>query len=283
MDKIFDKNIKHLFISPFLECNLNCKICYVKKNKSKLDINELKKFITRFIDEIDLKVITFCGGEILLDTKYIDLINYLVEKYNLFIQIVTNGTVDNLSLFNNPNNINLIVSLDGLPIYHDLNRGKGNFEKSFNFLKKAKQLGFHTEIFSILTQENYLQINNFEKLIKSEFGKIDITYHPRKPLEYLKKHPKDNILGQVKDFSFLTLEQMRKIYSSKRKIFPPKKLNCYQVSIFSDGKIYGCCEGITSIGTIKSDISQVIISLKKNIICGCCEYNFMCGIKKYIK
>lgn len=93
-----------------------------------------------------LQTITFCGGEVFALAYFPDLVNRLVDQ-NIFIQIITNGTIDKLDMFKNPNSINLIVSIDGLQDYHDANRGEGNFEKVFIFLRKLKAWDFTPKFF----------------------------------------------------------------------------------------------------------------------------------------
>lgn len=247
-------------------------------------------FINLYQHEQELESITFCGGEVFLLKDFPELINKLTAK-NIFIQIISNGTIDRLIEIKEPNMVNLIISLDGVEKYHDQNRGLGNFKKSTSLLKKAIKMGFHTEVFSIVTKENLNLIDQFEKEITNIAGrKIEVTYHPRKPRAYLKNHPISNILGQVKDFGFLSLKEVKNLMKT-RKTFPPQNLGCYQVSLMSDGKIYGCCEGISPIGDLRTNTKELIDNLKKRMeiwdgenygkkCLGCVEKNFVCGIKE---
>ncbi len=113
---------------------------------------------------------------------------------------------------------------------------------------------------------------------------MEITYHPRKNLLYLQKHPVSNIEGQIKGFDFLNDAELITLIKTK-KTFPPKELGCYQISLFSDGKVYGCCEGFEPIGTINDSITSLIGIFKQKVdtACNkCIQPNFMCGIKKVI-
>lgn len=246
-------------------------------------------FIKRYKEVQTLETITFCGGEVFLLKDFPELINELT-KQNIFVQIISNGTIDRLHEIENPNMVNLIVSLDGMQDYHDQNRGFGNFQKSTELMKKAIDLGFHIEVFSIVTKQNLIMIEEFEKNLAEIFGqKIEVTYHPRKPRTYLRKHPVSNILGQVRGFDFLTLKEVGELMRNK-KTFPPQNLGCYQVSLMSDGRIYGCCEGINPLGDISSDSAELINNLRSRLdvfdgenyhgkCLGCVEKNFVCGIK----
>ncbi len=277
------EQLHHLYINPLEKCNLRCRICYTKKTTSILTEKQIVDFIKRYKKEVKLQTVTFCGGEVFALPYFPHLVNVLT-KQGLIVQIITNGTIDRLNELGQPDSLNLIVSVDGLPAYHDKNRGEGNFQKSIDFIKKAKQRGFHTEIFSIVTKQNLKQIGEFEKFIIKTIGLTDITYHPRKPLAYLKQHPVSNIAGQIDGFDYLTDEEMVGLMETK-KVFPPKKLGCYQISLMSDGKVYGCCEGYLPIGTINDPSVQLINQLYKNVkgpCPGCCQPEFMCGIKDII-
>ncbi len=216
------------------------------------------------------------------------------KNKGIFVQIITNGTIDKLEEFSNPNFVNLIVSIDGLPNYHDANRGKGNFQMSTNFLKKAKKLGFHTEIFSIATRQNINQIGEFEQYLCSILNSsIQVTYHPRKPPTYLLHHPESNVFGETDGFDFLTDREMIKI-TQERLTFPPKNLGCFQIALVSDGRIFGCCEGTIPIGKMDDEIVDLFDKLRERIelweksntlknCLGCSQPDFMCGIKKYLE
>jgi sulfatase maturation enzyme AslB (radical SAM superfamily) len=61
----------------------------------------------------------------------------LIDK-DIFITIITNGTIDRLEKIKNPNNCQLLVSFDGPKDIHDQNRGNGNFDKSLNISNTLK-------------------------------------------------------------------------------------------------------------------------------------------------
>lgn len=283
MKNHLQKVLHHLYINPLEKCNLKCKICYTKKTDPILTEKQILGFVGKYQKAYELKIITFCGGEVFALSYFPHLVNSLTSQ-GIFIQTITNGTIDRLDELENPNLNNLIVSLDGLEEYHDSNRGVGNFKKSMLFLKKARSHEFHSEVFSIVTRQNYKHINEFEMYLKKELGSIDVTYHPRKPPFYLVHHPVSNIEGEIKGFDYLTEDELIEIMKT-RKVFPPKYLGCYQVALASSGIVYGCCEGYRPIGKIDDSIEKLFDSLKKRIggpCLGCSQTEFMCGIKNLI-
>lgn len=273
------ENVHHLYISPLEQCNLNCQMCYTRKTKHRLSGTAIIDFVHRYHQVIPVKSITFCGGEVFLLDDFITMVNTLTKE-GIFIQIITNGTINRLSEFQTPNQINQIVSLDGLPEYHDKNRGIGMWNISTRFLKEAIKMGFHVEIFSIVTKENLASIPEFEKQLKRKYKQnIPITYHPRKPMSYLQKHPISNRIGETTHFSFISNKERLQL-AKTRKIFPGLTFNCYQPSLMSDGNIYGCCEGIRPLGNINSDIDEIINTLSNRIdSMGCVEPQFRCGLE----
>jgi MoaA/NifB/PqqE/SkfB family radical SAM enzyme len=281
IDKQLAKVLHHLYINPLEKCNLKCKICYTRKTDPVLTEKSIFEFIDRYQKAYELQTVTFCGGEVFALKYFPHLVNTLTQK-GIFVQTITNGTIDRLNEIENPNMNKLIVSIDGLKPYHDKNRGVGNFDKSMKFLKIAQKKGFHTEIFSIVTRQNYPLIDQFEKYMNQHLGQVEITYHPRKPLTYLLHNPISNVKGVVEDFDFLNEAELIKIMENKQ-VFPPPNLGCYQVALASTGKIYGCCEGFRPIGTIDDKIGNIFEALKKRIggpCLGCSQTEFMCGIKK---
>lgn len=283
MNKHLSQVLHHLYINPLEKCNLKCKICYTKKTDPILTENQILNFVDRYQKAYELKMITFCGGEVFALPYFPHLVNKLTAR-GIFIQTITNGTIDQLDKLTHPNLNNLIVSIDGLEEYHDSNRGAGNFKKSIIFLKKAQALKFHREIFSIVTKQNFRSIDTFETFVKKELGGIEITYHPRKPPSYLSHHPISNIEGEVSGFDYLSRNELIEIMKT-RTVFPPKDLGCYQISLASSGIIYGCCEGYRPIGKMEDPIETLFKSLEKRIggpCLGCSQTEFMCGIKGII-
>jgi hypothetical protein len=216
------------------------------------------------------------------------LVNTMTDL-GIFVQIITNGTCDRLEEFKDPNNINLIVSLDGIEKYHDQHCGMGNFRKSITFLQKSINLGFHHEIFSVSTEENIPEIPHFEAILTKELGTLpDITYHPRKPMSYLDSHPVSNVVGAVDGFNFPSRKEINRLATQKT-VFPPQNLGCYQLSLMSNGKINACCEGIRALGDINSDIQTIIDTFYSRLeewmtkhpdspTLGCVEPDFLCGL-----
>ena len=276
-------SLENIYISPLELCNLHCRYCYTKKTKNILSNSQILSFVRRynnyllkfnrqqFFDDIQrgnalvgdkkfvdkklsLKSIIFCGGEVFTLKNFPRLVNNLISK-NIFITLITNGTIDKLDNIKNPKNCQLIVSFDGPETVHDANRGRGNFVKSKKFVQHALQLGFPVEIFYLITKDSYpfkdkLNIYNLKK-----------TYLTDR-------------------LNSLNLKQTRDIRQNYP-VFPSKKFGCSELSLQSDGKFYGCCESQKPIASLSDRISKILfnystIYLKSPL---CSDPDYFCGLK----
>jgi len=244
-------SLENIYISPLELCNLSCLYCYTNKTKTILTNNQILQFIANYKKLVDLKSIIFCGGEVFTLPKFTDLVNDLLSR-NIFISIITNGTIDKLAEISDPKNCQLIVSFDGPQNIHDQNRGIGNFAKSKAFVKKALKLGFPVEIFYLITAESYPfkdKLNIFDQHIT-----------------YLTDRLGSLTTDQVKD--------IRQNYSC----YPPQDFHCNILSLQSDGKFYGCCESQKSIGSLTDPLKKTIDKFSQISHLKCYDPTFHCHL-----
>lgn len=285
-------SLENIYISPLEQCNLNCKYCYTKKTKNVLSNSQILSFVKRYnnylknrsysffralnvvthsqqekkCNEIfQLKSIIFCGGEVFTLKNFPRLINNLISK-NIFISIITNGTIDRLKEIKNPENCQLIVSFDGPESVHDFNRGQGNFQKSKLFVQHALDLGFPVEIFFLITKDSYPYRNSFPK----SFSKA-LKFQSSNELTYTYLTDRLNSL---------TLDQLTDIRQNYP-CYPPKKFGCSMLSLQSDGKIYGCCESQKPIASLSDPISKTLLNystiLQNHPLCS--DPDYFCDLK----
>jgi len=290
MNQQIQSALENIYISPLELCNLNCRACYTNKTKNILSNQQILDFIEKYSDFISkknfadaifeglerathihqpkkyvsrnfsLKSILFCGGEVFTLPDFPDLVNTLIQK-DIFITIITNGTIDCINKIKNPKNCQLLVSLDGPKEIHDRNRGSGNFDKTTNFIQHAQQLGFPVEIMFLITKDSYPYKDSFDV-----FG-LPKTYLTDRKMSL----SKDQLLDIKKNYQ----------------TFPNKNFGCFQLSLQSTGVITGCCESSLRLGTINDDpaiyVANFIKSLSKCSSCqkchGCCDPNYLCGYK----
>lgn len=265
LNKSLQSALENIYISPLELCNLNCRACYTNKIKNILSNKDILDFIDKYSSYLrsntyNLKSILFCGGEVFTLPSFPDLVNTLIEK-DIFITIITNGTIDYINKIKNPKNCQLLVSLDGPKEIHDRNRGPGNFDKTIKFIQHAQQLGFPIEIMFLVTKDSYPYKDSF-----------DVSGLPKTYLT-------DRKMSLSKD----QLLDIKKNYQT----FPNKNFGCFQLSLQSSGIITGCCESSLRLGTINDDpatyVANFIKSLSTCSKCqkcnGCCDPNYLCGYK----
>jgi sulfatase maturation enzyme AslB (radical SAM superfamily) len=254
-------SLENIYISPLELCNLSCLYCYTKKPKTILSNKQILDFVSNYskalanpknnflralnvdthsqrkknsfenLPALQLKSIIFCGGEVFTLPDFPKLVNKLINQ-NIFITIITNGTIDKLDEIKSPQNCQLIVSFDGPQKIHDQNRGQGNFVKSKKFVIKALSLGFPVEIFYLITKDSY-------------------PYKDKLDIFNLHKTYLTDRLGS------LTTDQVLEIRNNYP-CYPPKDFGCNIFSLQSNGKFYGCCESIRSIGSLSDPLEKTI-------------------------
>ncbi len=269
-------SLENIYISPLERCNLACKYCYTHKTTDILSIQQILDFIDRynnflkensadaffssikrathigrleknrvkeFSNDIKLRSIILCGGEVFTLPDFPQLVNDLINK-DIFVTVITNGTIDRLKEIKNPNNCQILVSLDGPKEIHDKNRGSGNFDKSIKYIKHAQELGFPVGIMFLVTKESYPLKDSFptclSKVLKLQRSNaLNITYLTDRKMS-------------------LTNDQCLDI-KLHYPTFPAKNFGCFQLSLQSNGNITGCCESNKSLGKI-TDKPQIYIS-----------------------
>ncbi|MFA6250660.1 MAG: radical SAM protein [Candidatus Shapirobacteria bacterium] len=302
--------LENIYISPFETCNLHCRLCYTKKSPAGLSNSQILNFVNSYsrylennfedtffdglqrvsIDQpkksvsrnITLKSIIFCGGEVFLRSSFPSLINRL-NNQNIFITIITNGTIDKLTKIKQPSACQLLVSLDGPQEIHDQNRGSGNFDKTISFIRHALQLGFPTEIMFLVTPDSYPYSASFSNYLSVSFGLplLRLNYITLKSGNFINGHPLCQTAHTGPSLTSHQIIDLKKNYSS----LPPKDFGCFQLALQSNGLIYGCCESPYPLGSMNDNpqiyINNLFKALKPCLGCGqcrgCCAPDFLCG------
>ena len=289
--------LENIYISPLESCNLACKYCYTKKTSNTLSNQQIFKFIDQYnlylrnfadtifssiqratdigrlekmrIKKLKTKSVILCGGEVFSLPDFPKLVNELIQK-DIFVTIITNGTIDRLDEIEKPSNCQILVSLDGPKEIHDQNRGTGNFEKSIQYIKHAQILGFPVGIMLLITKDSYPFRDSFlPSLYKLyNFKNLELIYLTDRKMS-------------------LTPDQCLDI-KIHYPTFPAKNFGCFQLSLQSDSNITGCCESNISLGKITDNpkiyIDNFIKSLSLCIKCqkcdGCTDTSYLCGYPK---
>lgn len=154
-------------IPPFLiasitnSCNLHCKGCYARANKSCTDKgtdNQLTEkewdFIFKEAGEIGISFILLAGGEPMLRKEVIQT----AAKYkNIVFPMFTNGTMldgDYITLLNHSRNLIPVFSIEGDSLTTDERRGAGIYSKLLMDMNEMKNRGILYGVSITVNKEN---------------------------------------------------------------------------------------------------------------------------------
>jgi selenobiotic family peptide radical SAM maturase len=145
------------------ECDLNCKHCYDRSDRSPLDFEKALDILDQMYDFCRDRyvqgVISFTGGNPLLYPRFIDLYREAHDR-GFSLALLGNpapkGIIEALLRIQMPDFIQ--VSLEGLEAHNDSIRGAGHFKRTMLFLKVMRALGVYTAVMLTLTSENIDQV-----------------------------------------------------------------------------------------------------------------------------
>ena len=245
------KRFKKIYIEITNVCNLTCSFCSkVNRKKEYMDINLFENIISKIKDYTDY-VYLHVKGEPLLHPNIIDYIN-MCEKYNLKVNLTTNGTlfpqvVDKLSNCKNLNKINFSL--------HSENNITNYYEKIFESVEQLPKTV--TVIYRLWT----LKDKQLDEKSTNIVDKIAKYYNLS-----------SDTVDKIKNENNIKIKST--IYVDKDNEFEWPTLNnnneslgyCYalktQIAILVDGTVVPCCldsEGVINLGNIKDSSLEDII------------------------
>lgn len=299
------------------KCNLRCKHCYSSDISStrndELSFAECREVITQ-IEELKksyhLVRVGLLGGEPFIRKDIFNIIK-LLSQYGINVNLATNGTLitDEIAMKLRDTGISFVqVSLEGPnEEVNDEIRGKESFKKAIVGLKHLIRARIKTGIMMTVTKHN---INCIRKMIDLglQIGTSSITFNRFIPI------------GRGKSLSNLTLssyefkKMIQVIIEEKNKNtnieihcedplfysnYYPRYLNYAKggcsagisvIAILPDGLIYPCRKLPITLGNIKKDNLNSIMTERNNFIinslstreqlkgkCQMCERKFICG------
>lgn len=236
------KKYRKIYIEITNNCNLNCSFCSKDERKRKFmsleEFETILKKINQYTDYIYLHV----KGEPLLHPKIIDFIN-LAEKYNLKVNLTTNGTLfknyaENLGKCKNLNKINFSLHCE-----NNINTYYEDIFDNIKFLSKNT-----TVIYRLWTLQN----NELDEMSTEIVNKIIDYYNlSTEVVERLKNEKNIKISSTIyvdKDNEF-TWPNLQNTKESNGYCYALKT----HIAILVDGTVVPCCldsNGIINLGNI---------------------------------
>lgn len=231
-----------MHIPPFLiasittHCNLYCKGCYARANKScgeHIGWNELTddewKRIFEEASKLGISFILLAGGEPLIRKNVLNAASCFPE---IIFPVFTNGTMldkSYIDFLNKNRNLIPILSLEGDCEQTDSRRGKGVYDLLTDTMKKMNERGIFYGTSITVTTKNYEYVTGekFISMLNESGCKLAIF------VEYVP------VQDSTKDLAFTDNE--REILESRLKILRSEYDNMIFLSFPGDEKYMGGC------------------------------------------
>ncbi|MFC1884744.1 thio(seleno)oxazole modification radical SAM maturase SbtM [Thermodesulfobacteriota bacterium] len=144
-------------------CDLHCKHCYDRSDRSPLKMDQALKILDDFRAFCRSRYVhgqvSFSGGNPLLYPNFTDLYRATSER-GMGIAILGNPAtrvqLEKLAAIQHPGFFQ--VSLEGLREHNDMIRGSGHFDRVIEFLKVLRDLEIYSMVMLTLTKENINQV-----------------------------------------------------------------------------------------------------------------------------
>lgn len=227
-------NLRKMEMCITSKCNLKCKHCYQHFEKNQFVINKDKVIeIIEYACNHGCKQIILSGGEVFTRNDIYDILDYIFFK-KLDLILVTNGTLIDLDKIKKYKGKNILfqISIDGDEKCHDERRGKGNYKKAIDSIKKLREYGFRIK--ANVTLDN----NNFNSIVDIINNPLfdEITFLPVANVGAAKLNNSDKSLDELND----CIELLYKSVPKTRRLCDKCCIFPNGISINYDGYVYPC-------------------------------------------
>ena len=160
------RGIGALVLTPSVECNLDCELCYNKHHtrpEARLDLDTMDR-VVKEAKELGAYRVSVIGGEPLL--LWHDVLLLAQSNPEVLFTIMTNGqllTPEMAEGFAERGNVELSFSIDGLRETNDRLRGAGTFDQILAAMELYRSAGGMVLYSPTITSENY------EEVLSDEF------------------------------------------------------------------------------------------------------------------
>lgn len=293
-----------LYIYLTNSCNLACNHCYMfsgKPNKDELTKEDWFSVLRNFRKNGGQSV-TFTGGEVLKYKDWLDVFKY-AKNLGLTVTVLTNGILwDDDKIQLSKDLIDEVqISLDGSDEQtNSVIRGKGNFYKAIDNIKRFVKHGVKTVVATTPTLDNVHQIEktyiNFAKTLLSELQSENLYF---KIAQKLIAGRKVNAIidKEAKEYAKVTRGMANALYpqytiknfiNNTSEGLALKNCGYGGISITSNGEYYLCnrVEELEPIGNKadkfkdildKADYYYELTSVDNIEPCKDCELKYICG------
>lgn len=279
-----------------------------KQHGSNMDIDKLFNVVKN--NDFSEHEVVITGGEPTIHEKYFDIVK-LMCKYSKKVTVTSNGTLDlKIDELKGLDNLFFQISLDGDTVSHNLIRGEGAFEKTWDNILKLDALGVNYSVASVVNKKNRDRIFKLlpllEQLNKLNFWKIsyEMPFGSAAGIDEIMTASEWNIFVNEMLMKAKLRLKIKKLfpfdlYDKKRDelemVFLKKKrsTNCGsgtdKLYVYPDFQVYPCtcltdfCIGNLSQQSLDEIVSSKLIKkfseyeIQKDAVCQNCEYKKFCN------
>jgi len=143
----------NVMISVTNHCNARCSYCSIPERKQKeMTVEQIFSLIDQ-ITELGCQRISLWGGEPLVRQDIGEIVDYAKGK-SVHVNLDSNGYLVPRKIDILRNLDLLLISIDGPPEIHDMNREEGSFEKAIKGIIAARKAGVNLWTITTLTKYN---------------------------------------------------------------------------------------------------------------------------------
>ena len=278
----------HLGLS--YSCNLNCKHCFVNKNKTLITYNKVISIIDE-LEKYGLMFVTFTYGEPLLSPIYFHVSEYLKRKGIVRI-LMSNGTLINKENYKKVYNSaeKIFISIDSsCAKEHDLNRGGiGTFSKAINSIQLLRSVGNKVSIATTVTNTNSsdlgkiyqlaqtLNVDKISFLRERRNGKIERLSDSTEYVKLVTKRSDGNANPRIIIHDYTTNDLIENLYKNNKitsdrycEIIDGNRCMCkHTISVEPNGNVKRCNISGNVLGNIfDKEINRIMEEKYENFSC----------------
>ena len=260
MQREIEKPYLSVNITTTLKCNARCYYCYEKGMRhgdlSATQTESIANFIQSKLRGNEILVLTWFGGEPLLNTKPFDDLTESLTKSNINFSsyIITNGSLITKKLvtekFKRWNVRDVQITLDGTAKTYEkrkayVNQRAGIFNRILKKISTVANAGVTVHIRLNVDRENMNEIFELMPLLEENFGdKSEVSWYPAFLTEVADDLTEIEKIEFVKNL-FCKLKNPTKINAARRIHSTPKTIACMRndpksVTVDVLGNIYTC-------------------------------------------
>lgn len=256
------KKFKKIYIEITNVCNMNCSFCIkTKRAKQFMNVEEFEKILKKIEGYANL-ITLHVKGEPLIHPQLNTILN-LCEKYNLMVNITTNGTLLQ-------ENINTIIDSKAI---RQINISIHSIEQNNNFNEKEYLDNIFTAVKQITSKTNIIisyRLWNLKSIVENDKNSSIIkSLENEYNYNDLLKQSKIQEAVKLGNNIFLNQDKMFKWPSMKENVISETG-TCQglrnQIAILVDGTVVPCCldqDGDINLGNIFYETMEDILNKEK--------------------